>query len=65
MHGVTLYFEVFDSDYVKNSVKWTVSQLIDWLMESDIHLIPCHVHEESLGKSENLDIPSKVVLKAF
>ena len=39
MHGVTLYFEVFDSDYVKNSVKWTVSQLIDWLIESDIHLI--------------------------
>ena len=54
--NITLIYEVFDSDHVKNVLKWTVSQLVDWLLEADIHLIPCHVHEGNLAKTESWNI---------
>jgi hypothetical protein len=51
--GIFLEYEIFTSDYVKTSLRWTVSQLIDWLLLADVHMIPCHVHEGSIGKTDS------------
>jgi hypothetical protein len=54
--GITLVYEVYDQAYVKNKLKWTVTQLIDWLLAADIHLIPCHAHEGNVAKTESWNL---------
>jgi hypothetical protein len=62
--NIRLQVEIFDQDYVKNDLKWTVTQLIDWLLAADVHLVPCHIHEGNLGKTpswnvENIQIQAR------
>ena len=52
-HGVTLNYTIIDNNHVKNELKWSVTKLFDWLLEADIHLVPCHVHQGSLGKTSS------------
>ena len=55
-HDMVLESEVLSSDNVKNSLKWTVAQLVDWLLAADIHIVPCHPHEGSIGKTESWNV---------
>ena len=54
--NIQLQMEIFGQDYVKNEKHWTVTQLIDWLLASDVHLVPCHIHEGNLNKTPSWNV---------
>ena len=54
--NIYLEDEVFSQDHVKNTLRWTVSQLIDWLLAADIHLVPCHIHEGNISKTSSWNV---------
>jgi hypothetical protein len=55
-HGITLNCEILNNDEVKWELKWNVTKLTDWLLSSDVHLIPCHIHQGNLGKTTSWNI---------
>ena len=50
--GITVKVEYFTNDDVRNKLKWTVNELINSLLESDIHLIGTHLHQGNVAKSQ-------------
>lgn len=55
-HGITLTYEVLNNKEVKEELKWTVTKLVDWLLASDVHLVPCHMHQGNLGKTSSWNV---------
>jgi len=49
--GLTIRVEKFTNDDVKNKLKWSIGDLIDALLESDIHIISSHVHQGNISKT--------------
>jgi hypothetical protein len=43
--GIQVTFEEVDNDRVKHRLKWTVTEYIDTILGSDIHIIPTHFHQ--------------------
>ena len=43
--GIEVVFDKVHNDQVKHKFKWTVSQYVDTILGSDIHLIPTHFHQ--------------------
>ena len=50
--NVTVKVEYFTNDVVRNTLKWTVYDLIHSLLESDIHLIGTLLHQGNVAKSQ-------------
>jgi len=49
--GIEVMFESFSSDEVKNGNSWSPTDLVDALLEADIHLLYTHLHEGNIGKT--------------
>ena len=54
--GITVRVENFTNNDDRNKLKWSVNDLINSLLESDIHLIGTHLHQGNLAKSEYWNI---------
>jgi hypothetical protein len=44
-YGISVVFETVNNDQIKRKFKWTVPQVLDAILSSDIHLIPTHFHQ--------------------
>ena len=51
--GLTIRVEKFTNDDVRNRLKWSIDDLIDSLLESDIHIISTHVHQGNVSKTDS------------
>lgn len=55
---LTVCIESFTNDQVKNTLKWSVDELITKLIESDVHVVACALHEGNVGKTVKWNIPN-------
>jgi hypothetical protein len=51
--GLNIKVEKFTNDDVRNRLKWSINELIDALLESDIHIISTHVHQGNVSKTDS------------
>jgi hypothetical protein len=47
--GVELVLQTFTNDLVRNKYHWSCTQLFDYLVSADIHLLPTHLHQGMLA----------------
>jgi hypothetical protein len=57
--GIRVIFQKFNNDDVKTTYKWTCRDLINSLLEADIHLVTTHLHQGMLamGGTGTFNIP--------
>jgi hypothetical protein len=48
--GYAISIEFLNNDQVRTALKWTVTELFDWLLAADVHLVPTHIHQGNVGK---------------
>jgi hypothetical protein len=50
--GLTIVYEKYTNDYchVRNTLKWSVTDLFTCLTAADIHLVPTHCHQGNIAK---------------
>ena len=56
LRGITVIFETFTNDHVKNTLKWSVNELIDCLLAADIHVLASHLHQGNMAKTAQWNI---------
>ena len=44
-YGICVTVDQVNNDQIKYKFKWTVSNLLDTILEADFHLLPTHVHQ--------------------
>lgn len=52
-YGLNVKVEKFTNDDVRNKLKWSINNLIDALLESDIHIVSTHVHQGNVSKDDS------------
>jgi hypothetical protein len=48
--GKTIIYEWLNNDSVRTKLRWTCTELFTWLLGSDIHFLPTHVHQGMIAK---------------
>ena len=56
--GITLKSEMYINDVVKNSKRWGPTELIDHILEADIHIVSTHLSEGNIAKTASWNIPN-------
>jgi hypothetical protein len=56
--NITLQVEIYSNDLIKNVLRWSPCELVDRLLESDVHLLATHLHEGNIGKTIEWNIPN-------
>jgi len=53
--GIEIRYSIFDNETVFNKKHWTPSDLINFLLEHDIHLIPTHGHQGNIARGNDIN----------
>lgn len=56
--NITLEVEIYSNDRIKNVLRWSPGELVDRLLEADMHLLATHLHEGNIGRTIEWNIPN-------